>query len=259
MTTNDMYTLKKLYNKELIITSRIPKVPLYVPVYDVIYGLIKNGEIGEGEKIPTEHFFAEYLGVSRSTVRMALLILQEDGILYTQHGKGTFVANSKKDNGIHANELRLMPKDIVAAANKKYDLADGRFELIPHDDFLDSKLKPAEDEKIGLIFKRHLADGEPVAISQSYFIARGELANPDLDFKTANQIYEDLFENVDNKIQYVFIPVIPTQDKRSLLGIGSSKTLLLIRSEVMNEEKPIIFSKEFYNTNRIKVSLSSGS
>lgn len=255
MTTNDIYTLKKLYNKELIITSRIPKVPLYVAVYDVIYGLINNRELSEGDKIPTENFLAEYLGVSRSTVRMALLILQEDGFLYTQHGKGTFVA-TKKENGLQTNKLGFFAKDIITNANKKYQCTDGEFRLIPHDDFLDAKLRPEENESIALIFKKHLADGQPVAISQNYFIAKGEFKDPDLDFDTANKLYDEWLSNENNKIKYVFIPIVPTKDKKDMLGVGSSKALLLIRSEVFSGNKQIIFSKDFYNTNRIQVGLT---
>jgi len=254
MTTNEL-TLKKLFNKELIITSRVPKVPLYVAVYDIIYGLIKNKELSEGDKIPTENFLSEYLAVSRSTVRMAILILQEDGFLYTRHGKGTYVASVEKSNGIHSRELSLTAKDIIVSDNKEYECLDGEFKLIPYDDFLDEKLKPAKNEKIGLIMKKHLANGEVVALSQHYFIAKGEFENPEINFNTADNIYEELFKGKNNRIQYNFSPVMPTKDKRDILGSNSSKALLLIRYEVFSDDKLIIFSKNFYDTNKISIGL----
>lgn len=259
MTTDNMeLTLKKLYNNELMITSRRPKIPLYVAVYDVIYGLIINGELSEGDKIPNENMLAETLGVSRSTVRMALLVLQEDGFIYTIHGKGTFVSNTRDDIISDSCDMSIFPEDLIRKSNKRYESSDEKFLLLDYDDFLEKKLEPQTDESIGLIMKNHMANGKVVAFSQNYFIIREEFDANNLDYTEANKIYEAQLYNKQSRIVYSFVPVMLSKDKRDILGVGSMEPALLIRYDVFQGNKRIAFSKEFYNTNRIKVNITTG-
>ncbi|RCW52374.1 GntR family transcriptional regulator [Halanaerobium sp. ST460_2HS_T2] len=70
--------------------------PLYVIIYEKLFDLIKEGYFKSGQKLPGEHTLANKFGVSRGTLRQALLILQEDGIIYNYQGKGNFVSHNKK-------------------------------------------------------------------------------------------------------------------------------------------------------------------
>lgn len=61
--------------------------------YDLMQDLrqqILSGEIGAGEKLPSENQLAASYGVSRQTVRKALQILENEGYIYAEHGRGTF-------------------------------------------------------------------------------------------------------------------------------------------------------------------------
>ena len=73
------------------------KVPLYVRIYEQLFQLIEANYFKEGEKLPGEHTLAKELGVSRSSIRQALLILQEDGIIHNVQGKGNFLIKTKKN------------------------------------------------------------------------------------------------------------------------------------------------------------------
>jgi GntR family transcriptional regulator len=42
-------------------------------------------------KLPSERSFAEEYGVAYTTVRHAMAVLRERGIIVTAHGRGTFV------------------------------------------------------------------------------------------------------------------------------------------------------------------------
>ncbi len=48
-----------------------------------------------GERLPSEDALALQLGVSRATVRSALIALEQEGLVSRQHGRGTFVAATR--------------------------------------------------------------------------------------------------------------------------------------------------------------------
>lgn len=66
-------------------------IPYYVQIFDIIYQLIQDGMLEEGDTLPGENILAEYWNVSRSTVRMAVRKLEEDGYIYKMQGKKTMV------------------------------------------------------------------------------------------------------------------------------------------------------------------------
>lgn len=49
-------------------------------------------ELATHDPIPGERALAERFGTSRVTIRQALALLQDDGLIYTVHGAGSFVA-----------------------------------------------------------------------------------------------------------------------------------------------------------------------
>ncbi|MDD3174648.1 MAG: GntR family transcriptional regulator, partial [Herbinix sp.] len=66
--------------------------PLYKQLVDEIKDQIAKGELKENERIFTELELSEKYDVSRITVRKAVTLLVDEGILVKQHGIGTFVA-----------------------------------------------------------------------------------------------------------------------------------------------------------------------
>ena len=76
--------------------------PLYQQLVDSIKEQILSGKIKEGDKLMTEQEFSEAYNVSRITVRKAMEMLSDEGIVVKKQGIGTFVA-SKKLNRVMEN------------------------------------------------------------------------------------------------------------------------------------------------------------
>ncbi|XOT97332.1 GntR family transcriptional regulator, partial [Alcaligenes pakistanensis] len=55
--------------------------------------LIMDGVLKPGQVLPSERQLTQRLAVSRSALREGLQILRVRGLIETQHGKGSFVAN----------------------------------------------------------------------------------------------------------------------------------------------------------------------
>ncbi|MEJ0070763.1 MAG: GntR family transcriptional regulator [Pseudomonadota bacterium] len=75
-------------------TDRIPRgsIPLYFQIERVLRTRIGEGEYPPGSSLPNEAQLCEQFGVSRSTVRQALAVLQREGLITRRAGKGTSVA-----------------------------------------------------------------------------------------------------------------------------------------------------------------------
>jgi GntR family transcriptional regulator len=64
----------------------------YRRLADAMHHAIENGDLRDNDLLPSERELAEQSEVSRDTVRKAIQYLEERGVVYSQHGKGTFVA-----------------------------------------------------------------------------------------------------------------------------------------------------------------------
>ena len=63
-----------------------------------IQTMIQTGQLKAGEKIPSQREFSQKFGISRASLREALLTLETLGLLKTEAGRGTFVAGSGDRN-----------------------------------------------------------------------------------------------------------------------------------------------------------------
>lgn len=75
--------------KELV--DQISGEPIYKQLADELESKIINGDIKPGKKLPSENELCELYNVSRITVRQALNILVQKDLVYSVHGKGSFV------------------------------------------------------------------------------------------------------------------------------------------------------------------------
>ena len=69
-------------------------VPLYRQVSQRIFRKIEQGDYKFGDRIPSEQDLADHYGVNRLTVRRAIGLLAERGVLKSKQGKGVFVTNT---------------------------------------------------------------------------------------------------------------------------------------------------------------------
>lgn len=75
--------------------NKFSNVPLYSQLKNLIIDKIEKGEYPEDSKIPSEQELCDLYNISRPTVRQAITELTNNGYLYKEKGKGTFVAPSK--------------------------------------------------------------------------------------------------------------------------------------------------------------------
>jgi len=66
-------------------------VAAYIQVADLVAARIASGELRHLMPIPSELHLQQEYGVSRGTVRHAVAVLRERGLVFTVQGRGTYV------------------------------------------------------------------------------------------------------------------------------------------------------------------------
>jgi GntR family transcriptional regulator len=134
--------------------------PIYGQIADQLRAQIAAGKFKTGHRLPTEPELMREHGVSRSTVRAALALLEREGLLVRRSGKGTFVAHPEFEQDL--SDLRSFP-EAMAAQGLMVALKPISWEvLLPHDD-VRKQLGLEHDQKVLQIERVHLLDDEPVA------------------------------------------------------------------------------------------------
>jgi GntR family transcriptional regulator len=67
-------------------------VPVYLQLAEILAGRIKRGELAANRPIPSETTLQQEYGVARGTVRHAVSVLRDRGLVFTVPQRGTYVA-----------------------------------------------------------------------------------------------------------------------------------------------------------------------
>ncbi|MBQ9081998.1 MAG: GntR family transcriptional regulator [Clostridia bacterium] len=94
-------------------------IPQYRIIYDNLKTKIQNGVYPPESRLPYESQLCEQYGVQRSTVRKALDMLVQDGLIYKRPGRGSFVCPGKSAEPSAVNQgtflfvMNRSPNDIL--------------------------------------------------------------------------------------------------------------------------------------------------
>lgn len=87
-----------------------PRVPLYLQVAQLIRQDIMAGRHRTGDMLPSERALTAAYGVSQATVRQALAVLREEGLVVTRKSAGSSVGAVPPQIAVTAG-----PDDVVTA------------------------------------------------------------------------------------------------------------------------------------------------
>lgn len=77
----------------------LPDRYMYEQVAEHVAARIEAGELEPGRRLPPERDLAAEYGVAYHTIRSAMQLLRDQGLIVTMHGRGTFVARRPEHDG----------------------------------------------------------------------------------------------------------------------------------------------------------------
>src|SRR3954451_6090366 len=69
--------------------------PVYLQIAAAIRDLLRTGRVAAGSALPPEQVLAKRFGVSRMTMRQANDVLEREGLIERQRGRGTFAVQNR--------------------------------------------------------------------------------------------------------------------------------------------------------------------
>jgi GntR family transcriptional regulator len=107
-------------------------VPAYRQIIDQIHGAIASGRLAAGDQLPTVRQLAVDLAINPNTVVRAYRELEIRGVLTTQQGTGTFIAERPAEDNTEQRDRRLdqlVAEFIARAGSEGFTLKDLRDRL----------------------------------------------------------------------------------------------------------------------------------
>lgn len=227
--------------------------PLRVAVYSRIADGIRSGVFELGSALPRETELGVALGVSRTVVREALMLLEEDGLIITRRGIGRFVADDLPRVGLE--ELRPLEQALSDGdGDDDVVVRTISFDLQSTTDFTSSKL--ALDPAANTWFREAVVErhGEPVAILQEHLpagrylsdisqeIAEGLEAAAASSSSVLAALREQRGVAFDSAVCEITVNVVGSS-RGALLGLRPADPVLILTQTVTTAGKPVYLAK----------------
>jgi GntR family transcriptional regulator len=95
--------------------------PVYMQIMEQVKRAIATGSLKPGDQLPTVRQMAADLRVNFNTVARAYRLLDEEGVISTQHGRGTYIlspTSAKDARRSRQQQLALLTKNLVEEAEQ---------------------------------------------------------------------------------------------------------------------------------------------
>ena len=111
-----------------IIINNNSMIPIYEQVVSQIKSNIINGELKEGDILPSVRALSSELKISALTVKKAYDYLETEGFVTTVHGKGTFVNAADRQLAYEARK-KAVEDDLYKAIQQGYSAGLSKEEI----------------------------------------------------------------------------------------------------------------------------------
>ena len=200
-------------------------VPYYQQLADLLRREIQDHVSSEDSyAFPSEHELCARHGITRTTVRHALDVLEAEGRIYRQKGKGTFVAVRRVEQD--ATQLVSTTED-MRRRGWRLDTRVLCLKRIVPPPVVQDALELREGEEVYRLVRLRLTDGEPLSLQASNLPMR---LCPDLDDNDLSQSLYALLESRYNLRLWTARQVVrargATRSEAELLQVSPGDPLL---------------------------------
>lgn len=225
----------------------------YRAIADTIREEIALGQHGPGEALPSQSALAQRFGTTVSTVRQALRLLEEEGLLDFQHGVGSFVS------GLTDDHRSLQLSSFSGALRSQGDEIETRV-IGTHSEVEAPEAErwfAGKEHRFALLERLRLLSGRPIVFQRSYVPRRH--ASVLEGYQPEQGLYGELSRTLHRVIALAeeeLDAVTAPAEVAQLLRVGSSAPLFRSRriSKTLSGE-PVLFDLAYMVGGLVRVEL----
>lgn len=221
-------------------------------VKEVILGMINSSELMD--KLPSENELAAQIGVSRNTVREVLKTLENEGLVISRHGIGTFITKFGGSENIQYNISSLdSTTKIIEMHGFKPGTIDIYFDIRIPDDKISLQLGHSDKEKILYVERIRTANDEPIVYVEDYISYEEGMYD---DFLNDSSI--SLFRFMEKYSPVSFSScsihaVLSNEKLMKKLKLSEPKALLLLQQiHYSSKGIPVLYSDSYFITEKLE-------
>lgn len=244
--------------------------PLYQRIAADLRAEIDGGELTPGSRLPTEQDLAARYDVSRNTVRLAMGILANEGVITSTPGRGTFV-RERIVTTYHASWAETADRASSDRADAYRQEIEGQGREPSYRDFemrivaatadIAERLQVEPDDALVLRgFARHV-DGQPSSLQDSYYpmdLAQecGLLTPHDIPQGTIRAMAEHGYIEVGYVDELTTRMPTPTESRR--LQLGSGVPVLVYLRTTYTKDRPARLTATIFAGDRNRITYELG-
>jgi GntR family transcriptional regulator len=220
--------------------------------------MIHEGKLSPGSRLPNELELAEAMGVSRGTIRAALHLLQQQGLIWRRQGVGTFI--SEKPLLENRLDINSGVTDLIESMGLVPGCQDMEIKIIPAEGHLAQQLRVPLDSSLVSIRRTRTANDKPVVASVDIFALAIIQQGPrslDLDalekaLKQKLSIYRIFEDELHIIIDHGIAKIRPIKAdarliKQLKLDLPTGSVMLYVEQlDFDPDQRPVIFSYEYH-------------
>lgn len=233
-------------------------IPIYYQLRKLFERQIRSGELQPGDMLPSETEIASHFNISRMTVRRAIADLLSSGMVYTEKGKGTFVARPRLDK-------------VVFDLNNYYDEIKQKG-LLPYAELLETSITKADAKmakKFGIaentrcLYFRIIitASGEPIAYETKYtvYAKNTPILESQLKDPLLSRLAEAHSDRVPTSSKKTLMVSTATEEEAKVLDVSPGIPVFFMIQSIYDVDNNIIaWGKSVFRGDRYKVTSYEG-
>ncbi len=229
-------------------------LPKYYQLANILREQIEKGDLHEHQSIPSERRLEKLYSVSRTTIRQALDLLAQQGFLYREHGRGTFVSPRKLQKGI--SELTSFTEDMkrrgLVPGQRILEIGPAR----PPEEVIRHLGLPPQTETLLRVERLRLGDDVPMGLQTSYYsLPEGQtITREELEaYGSIYRLLQERFHLIPTEADETLEVILAGPQEAGLLHIAEGSPLLLSeRTTYSQARRPIEFVRILYRGDRYR-------
>lgn len=209
--------------------------PMYIQLKETIVADIGAGQYQPQQRLPSERELCQRYGVSRMTVRQALVELAREGTIYTRAGKGTFVA-TPSDAQPPASRGSFSQGVLAQGAQPSSRVLEAT--VIPAIPQIAQELQIAAGSDVILLVRVRLSDGEPLALETAFlpFALFPDLLRHDFSTASLHRALERDYQIALVQAEQSIAAALAEPREADALGLALPAAVLRVRRVLQRQD-----------------------